>query len=396
MAKFQGPEWFKHDYKYSKGVLNDILNGKNIFKGDVLNQNDFIPADIFDKNKVADLLDKINNYQQTNFLDLDDCVINFAKSRTDWFPNSRNVWTSIFKGVYSKHEEGVKNNKGNAFEFEFQERFDSYYKNLMIEFADEIGDLNLAKTLETCNSTYIEQAGKNNSPRPLIYTDNAFELGGKNKVRMIDNNIGAIIADVVINPPFNQDPLYLSLKYSRTFTLINTGLSTLFPDSMFEAAIDLGNDISLYDDIPITIEGEALLNMFGIDKNRFISVYANYDESLVKKLDYDCIDVTFKCNKEMIGTFVKSAIGHGYIIVHKSETVVPKIDFTDLRTEDNVCKYLGCSTNFIPNKVVVEYPSDNSKKRVNVRVTYRNKTLLFVLRNKSGKVYPLALFLEIK
>jgi len=92
MSVFSSQDYYKHNYKYSKQVLNDILLGNPIKlsnkNGELLNYSRI------DKKKVSDILANITNTNIKYFNAL--------------FPNIKNVWTKIYKGAYTNIPEKKK------------------------------------------------------------------------------------------------------------------------------------------------------------------------------------------------------------------------------------------------------------------------------------------------
>lgn len=393
MSKFSGADWEKHNYKYVIGVLNDILAGKDILLGNTKNPNNYISADAFDKNKVADLLHKIESRQTTVYTNLNSCLIGDPKELV----GGKNVWSNIFKGPYSNYENGTQDNQGNKFESEFVSNFDDYYKQVLLDYASSINDKDLYNFVSGCTKEDASTTGSENNKRPIACDNNIFYL---QNLKGSGDNIGATISDVTVLKPVHHIPLtsmdvlYLSLKYESTYTLINTGLTRLFPASVFNNALKWGTTAN--SGMPKI--GEDFLNMFGIDSNRFISTFTNYVNVGRKNQTsgYTEVNVNNIADLDAVGQFVKSAIGVGYMIIHKFKK--GNIEIHDFREghEDNIYKFLGCDSTFIPDNIIVQYPSDNTKKRVQVLLSYKNRNLLFVFRNKSGGVNPTFLMLEVK
>lgn len=89
-------DWDKHDHKYSKAVINDLLNGKTI---DGKRQ---LTIDDFDKQKLQSILANIDH---TTSKDFDDAYN--KRSR-------HSIWSSITKTPYSGHDGNKKNDGGEV------------------------------------------------------------------------------------------------------------------------------------------------------------------------------------------------------------------------------------------------------------------------------------------
>lgn len=270
-------------------------------------------------------------------------------------------WSNIYKGTFSKYEKGGKENRGNAFEDQFIKDYKRFEPDI--------------KKIVGYDELYgIEPEGRKNQHRPLKISSKSILCSPATEGNY---NIGKTVTDITLDT--DKGPIYLSLKFGNTVTFVNAGVVPLYK--------------SFFSGGALSKEGELLLKMLCIDKDKFKSVFDNYvpdPDGKKKKATYEKVDVTSKLKSNKIfEKFMKSAMGHGYILVHQNEN--GSVDYVDLQSSTELDKFLSGLT-----KATVEYPTNGSAKRVNVVVKYKHIEFSLNIRNKSGGVNPTHIMADYK
>lgn len=273
--------------------------------------------------------------------------------------------TQIFKGDFSGYIRGLESkNRGNAFESDFIANFERKYRDGMEKsLGMEPGEL---------FGCVLTQLGGLNSSRPLVISGKSVLVGSKKGAA----TVGDDVVDVELNYPedLKRDKLNLSLKWGRTVTFINCGVKKLFPESAFQAAAN-------GEDYEPSNEGKALLDMLGIDYNRFAEVFNTYGGKRTKSQHED-VDVTSHLKGNSIfKAFMESVVGYGYILVHQYEN--GETHYYDLSTQKEMRKFIGNV-----QSASIQYPTEGSAKRVNVKIEFDNLSLTINIRSKDGSVNP--------
>lgn len=203
--------------------------------------------------------------------------------------------------------------------------------------------------------------GALNQARPIVITEEGLTIKSPE-----DYNIGSLVTDITIN-----DDTYLSLKYGSTVTFVNSGVKKFFNET------DMKNGI-------VSAEGKSLLDMFGIEADKFCDVFNNYDLEKQRKDHKEVIEVEPVNPK--VKEFMKSVIGQGYLLVHKSKKHSTVIDMTP--------KVLDKLTDY--KSIKVSYPKDGSAKRVDVFLENDLMTIKVNIRNKCGDIYPSHIMADYK
>ena len=250
----------------------------------------------------------------------------------------------------------VSDNKGNAYEDEFTKDLNNYF---ISDNHDLVKDLNAMKLIESMlgDSTVkeIRADGALNQKRPLVIDSNKIYVGNG------DNNIGKIVSDITIIT--DKGEKYLSLKHGNTVTFVNAGVSTILSQKdMEDGKID-------------NKEGALLLNLLGIDNERFVSVFNDYKGDCNNK---EKIDITKEISTKKFLDFMSSVIGYGYILVHKKGNNTHILDMT----ESNMKRFLKV------HKASIVYPLNGCNKRVDIVIDMEGINIKINIRNKNGRVYP--------
>lgn len=340
---FGGPEIFKHNY------LNDVIdtlctkdvirlgnNGEEIYQIPVEIQGD-LKRD-FDSTTIGD------------YKDFDKIIKKH---------NLKCTWTKIFKGDFSGYANGLASkNQGNAFETYYVNNFDEIYRQDL----EDVLKVDLT-------GAQISLVGGDNTKRPLLISGKKLYLGVQNP-----EAIGSLLKDVVIK---TEDADYnISLKSGEKVALSNIGIKELFPEKIFKEYVKTGEFIPKSKN---GVDGQLLLDMFGIDGKKMAEVFNNY-KGRVKRSVKDEVDVTDIVKSGCFMDFLDTVVGCGYVMVHKIRN---KIHIHDIRTLSDMKKFIG---NLQHAKVL--YPNDGGAKRIDVIIETTGLKLDFEIRSKHGQIYP--------
>lgn len=259
--------------------------------------------------------------------------------------------------------EYIFENAGHEFEKRYVEKFDEKYKADLETF--------LGTSIKSTKND-IKEEGKKNKSRPLIWNGNTLSIGQPLE------KVGETLVDIYLEP----DNLNLSLKYGKTVTFLNCGISKAFPKSCFDKYANKKDK----NFIPGQ-NGLEILNFFGIDPNQFAEVFISY-KGTKKSGGRHSDNGKDKINEGKFLEFIRSIVGYGYIIVHE---IGNTIKYTDLRTIDDMNTFVGNNI----NDIKVYYPKGGSKT-VSVEVELDNIICVFQFRNKSGGVYPTTMTVSFK
>lgn len=112
-----------------------------------------------------------------------------------------------------------------------------------------------------------EHAGGSNTKRPLAVHNNNIVISAEGK---IEKNIGKTLTDITLYFGEQEIPIYLSVKFGETLSFFNCGISgggkgniALFPAGKLQKG-------------EIPDDGKKYLDMFGINHEDFLSVFAGY------------------------------------------------------------------------------------------------------------------------
>jgi len=259
-------------------------------------------------------------------------------------------------GEGSRGGRGV-GNKGNLFEIQLAKDLDNWWKGEDVSNKDTkllIDELASVYKLNTWKDLFIDAEGAANKPRPLIISGSSVLVSPG----LID--IGSTVTDITLRQGKNeQSPAgaYLSLKFSGTVTFFNAGTKKYLTDAELMSGI-------------ITNKGGlVLLDMFGIDNSRFCSVFNGKGKKGSLEI------TTNRVNKIALQNLIKSGIGYGYHMIHKtnSKMVSQVIDkaYRDKASEvKTVTVYYGGKT--------------GTGQRVDIEVITPKYILKFNFRNKQG------------
>lgn len=347
--RFQTKDFYKHNYL--NDVIDKLCNGDSIRLG---NNGE----EIFDIDK------KIQNNLKSEFNQVRDIDDFNDVCKKYGIP----TWSKIFKGDFSGYTDGLASkNKGNLFEIMFIRDFNEYLDDFTKSTGISKSDL---------TNFHLEHAGTSNTRRPITITKSKIFLGKDPK------NVGDDVADVKLVT--NKGNYNLSLKNGGKVTFCNAGISKFIKPTSFQEYKDSG----MY--YPGTEQGQLLLDMFGIDNNKFADVFVNYKGyggGRKLKSTNENIDVTEYAKKPLFMDFIKSVIGCNYILVHQDNK--HNVHFYDLRTEKDLEKFIGNVTS-----MDIHYPNDGNKKSLEIILETSTLKVIFNFRNKNSGVIPYQLMVD--
>jgi hypothetical protein len=356
---FSGKNGWEHrgSYSYAKTLLGWLLNKEGVDRpqGLYLGRDNSKEKRIvsFDDLKFSDsekkqLEEMYNNISKYKYSDLDKILKRFGFK-----------WGNINKKQFSGVG-GGDGNVGNQFELDFMNDFDEKWESKIKEITGckEIKN----KTLD----------GGKNQKRPYNFNSDGSITAGKEG----SYNIGSTVTDITLET--DKGPIYLSLKSGKLLSFANIGCigkgaDQIIPRSWYNS-----------DNEELPEKGKNLLNILGIDSQRFKQVFNhrenNSNSNKVKKATYEKVDVTkeLQSNKNFL-KLVRSCIGCGYIMVHQNQG--DDVDFMDLRDESKLQQ--------LTSKVIsadVNYPKD--AKRVEVHVDMPGIWISFDARPADGGPIP--------
>lgn len=272
---------------------------------------------------------------------------------------------------------GGGGNKGIDFEKNLEKDFKTLiaeksnfmYKDFMFDFP--------AKLKKKIIS--VDPVGGLNTPRPLALSGGELYVSVRGGSR--NENIGMGLADLMLTTADNKK-ISLSLKYGSTVTFFNSGVGKIFNAEDFKKG-DFSNS-------PIAQE---LFDLFGIDSTRFRNVFLNYKapDPLAKKGKSEKEEETIvltQAQKQKLERFIRTVIGHGYVLVHEHSD--HSIDYYEMTP-----KFLDKAANIISN-ITILYPKGGSAKRIDIKVETDIFHLNFNIRNKQGGILPSHIMCDYK
>lgn len=342
---FQTRDFYNPKHNYMNDVIDRLCNGDSIRLGKNGDEIFYI-----DK--------KIQEYLKVEFENVEDIEIFNNICKKYGLP----TWSKIFKGDFSGYTGGLASkNKGSAFEISFIKKFNEHLDNLSKIIGIDKEELSYSR---------LEYIGNNNTKRPLTINKSEIFIGKNPK------NVGGDVADIKLIT--NRESYNLSLKSGNKVTFCNTGVGKYIKSNSFNNYKDTG----IY--YPGTTEGQLLLDLFGINNDKFANVFASYKDykgGRKVKAATEIQDVTEYAKKPLFMNFVKSVIGYNYILIHEKNR--NSIHFYNLLTEKDLDNFIGQVLN-----MTIYYPIDGGKKAVDIIFETTKLKIMFNFRNKSGGLIP--------
>ena len=263
------------------------------------------------------------------------------------------------KTIRIKHGNGSKgnrgaNNRGNAFETSFANDLNSWFANGddAVEDKDNLKailDLNKIYQLSDSKTLKVDVVGGVNTKRPLDFGSQITITNTKGT----GTDIGKSVTDITLTKEDGTE-IFLSLKFETTTTFFNVGVRTkLTPKEIKENKIQ-------------NVDGIKLLDLFGIDNERFCSIFNDNVKTKKGK-------VMTNPNPLAIKTLLESGIGHGYHVIHKMKKGVlsKKMDAESMKAAAKVGRcivHYGGKTGR-GKRIDMEMSSPYYKFKLNIRDT---------------------------
>lgn len=258
------------------------------------------------------------------------------------------------------------NNTGLQFEVLFTNNLLKYVngndKDIPKIYLNLFDDMLKLKIFQNKIIKNVKHIGSSNNKRKLKIFNNKLTIENT-------NNTNQIISDVIIET--NKNDIYCSLKYGNTVTLINTGIKQYIPTTFFNGKF--------------TNEGKLLLNFFEIDINRFVNIFTNYKQEMIKqKFEKDIVEIK---NTNKIKDFLRDILGVNYLYIHFLNNKY-KLFYIDDKFINKLLSGNG--------KGYILYPKDNTVKRIDIKYELPNINVKFNIRSKDGSIYPTHLTADYK
>ena len=270
-------------------------------------------------------------------------------------------------GNGSRNGQGI-NNQGLKYENQLAKALSAYSiagKEGLSKYPSFISTVNLIIKELPAGEVIMNviAAGKSNSKRKVPITES-----GIHKLEDADINIGKKISDITVitqGKAGQSTETYISAKFGDTVSFLNLGIKQWFPEK------------DIVDGEIREQGGKDLLKLLAIDHQKFCDSFNDYKKGITKKTNIK-VPVTAKINNPALINLVKSTVGYGYIMVHKTKSGVT-VKKMNQATMDRYLKI---------DKVDIQYPTKGSSKLVKAKVKLVGLDIDFVIRATNGSVYP--------
>lgn len=399
-------------FGYYKQVIETLLNDDPVYlvelKESLVPTNDVSDNYITKKDfKDIDTLKSFLNFApdaaKENYGLFNECWRNTINGgeHTDRYKNP--IWRYIYKGQFTG---GRGANKGNAFESEFAEQFQTFITGGKV---DKIYQETFNKILKYTGHDKKEfkevvLEGKKNKKRKIEIDGSDVRFTKRNELKLKDKseeklNIGETVTDVTINWT-KGDPTYLSLKHGDTIEQVNLGISWARDD--IDAKF---NEVLKSGELPKewTLDSDSKTAKFckflGIDINKLMwsmwlkDTNKKENPKFVLQLPLtksapDTLAQDIKSQQYTVEQgsplykFILDCIGYGYIYVHYENNKLNIIDLTKPESIDRIFN--------TPIKASVLYSNGQSKTYVKIHIKdARDANFfdgLFEIRPNNGKL----------
>lgn len=399
-------------FGYYKQVIETLLNDDPVYlvelKESLIPTNDVSDNYITKKDfKDIDTLKSFLNFApvdaKENYGLFNKCWRNTINGgeHTDRYKNP--IWRYIYKGQFTG---GRGANKGNAFESEFAEQFQTFITGGKVDKIYQEAFNKILKYTEHDKKEFKEVVleGKKNKKRKIEIDGSDVRFTKRNELKLKDKseeklNIGKTVTDVTINWT-KGDPTYLSLKHGDTIEQVNLGISWARDDidAKFNEVLKSGKLPKKW-----TLDSDSKTAKFckflGIDINKLMwSMWlkdTNKKENpkfvlqlpLTKSVP-DTLAQDIKSQQYTVEQgsplykFILDCIGYGYIYVHYENNKLNIIDLTKPESIDRIFN--------TPIKASVLYSNGQSKTYVKIHIKdARDANFfdgLFEIRPNNGKL----------
>ena len=399
-------------FGYYKQVIETLLNDDPVYlvelKESLVPTNDVSDNYITKKDfKDIDTLKSFLNFApdaaKENYGLFNKCWRNTINGgeHTDRYKNP--IWRYIYKGQFTG---GRGANKGNAFESEFTEQFQTFITGGKVDKIYQEAFNKILKYTEHDKKEFKEVVleGKKNKKRKIEIDGSDVRFTKRNELKLKDKseeklNIGKTVTDVTINWT-KGDPTYLSLKHGDTIEQVNLGISWARDD--IDAKF---NEVLKSGELPKewTLDSDSKTAKFckflGIDINKLMwsmwlkDTNKKENPKFVLQLPLtksapDTLAQDIKSQQYTVEQgsplykFILDCIGYGYIYVHYENNKLNIIDLTKPESIDRIFN--------TPIKASVLYSNGQSKTYVKIHIKdARDANFfdgLFEIRPNNGKL----------
>lgn len=399
-------------FGYYKQVIETLLNDDPVYlvelKESLVPTNDVSDNYITKKDfKDIDTLKSFLNFApdaaKENYGLFNECWRNTINGgeHTDRYKNP--IWRYIYKGQFTG---GRGANKGNAFESEFAEQFQTFITGGKVDKIYQEAFNKILKYTEHDKKEFKEVVleGKKNKKRKIEIDGSDVRFTKRNELKLKDKseeklNIGKTVTDVTINWT-KGDPTYLSLKHGDTIEQVNLGISWARDD--IDAKF---NEVLKSGELPKewTLDSDSKTAKFckflGIDINKLMwsmwlkDTNKKENPKFVLQLPLtksapDTLAQDIKSQQYTVEQgsplykFILDCIGYGYIYVHYENNKLNIIDLTKPESIDRIFN--------TPIKASVLYSNGQSKTYVKIHIKdARDANFfdgLFEIRPNNGKL----------
>lgn len=315
--------------------------------------NSLMLAGLRGKNNIEFTCNDVNNIHMDIYLDLED----FEK--TEEFGG---------RGAGSK-----KVNFGTEYEKSLAKALSDWRQGLPIKRWESHVDIIVKQIQEHYGKILnVIPAGEIDTKRPLIEHNRNILISNGGA---ITNNIGEKISDITLE--CERGTAYLSVKYGETLSFFNCGVA-----GGGRGNINLFSTSDLKQGT-IPSAGQTYLNMFGINHQDFLNVFAGYQKGAKTATVQDHIRTITLSNsqKQALQALIASGVGYGYWMTH--------FDGGKLHFYEITQKYMSDASQLIGNQIELQYGgATGTGKRINMNFETKSYEFSFNIRNKSGGVYP--------
>lgn len=399
-------------FGYYKQVIETLLNDDPVYlvelKESLVPTNDVSDNYITKKDfKDIDTLKSFLNFApdaaKENYGLFNECWRNTINGgeHTDRYKNP--IWRYIYKGQFTG---GRGANKGNAFESEFAEQFQTFITGGKVDKIYQEAFNKILKYTGHDKKEFKEVVleGKKNKKRKIEIDGSDVRFTKRNELKLKDKseeklNIGKTVTDVTINWT-KGDPTYLSLKHGDTIEQVNLGISWARDD--IDAKF---NEVLKSGELPKewTLDSDSKTAKFckflGIDINKLMwsmwlkDTNKKENPKFVLQLPLtksapDTLAQDIKSQQYTVEQgsplykFILDCIGYGYIYVHYENNKLNIIDLTKPESIDRIFN--------TPIKASVLYSNGQSKTYVKIHIKdARDANFfdgLFEIRPNNGKL----------
>ena len=268
---------------------------------------------------------------------------------------------------------GKKINMGNQYEDDLTKSLIDYCSGQKPKKYPE----HVNKIISTLTEKYgsaptkaIGEGGKNQK-RPLKKSGSSIIISAGGATT---NNIGSTLTDITLE--IDGKPVYLSVKFGSTLSFFNCGIRSSGKDKLAlfpEGKLKKGE---------IPDDGKEYLEMFGIDEQKFIDVFANYGKGTGTTVENHIERTTLSASgKQALENLIKSGVGYGYWMCHYTGS---DLNFYEIDRD-----YMDKAATLIGNSVEINYGGAGGKgKRIDMIFETQSYEFKFNIRNKQGGVYP--------